>query len=419
MLLKHAPGQRFAEALLDEHLREIPLASNDRALCHEIVYGSIRWQRTLDHLIDRRSDTRKQPDAVRILLRIGLYQLFWLDRIPVHAAVNETVGLANKFGISRQRGFINAVLRRYSRECEKTKTLLTNLLTENPALGNSHPEWLIESWKGQFGDENTSKLLSWNNQPAPTFARVNTLATTSETLQKRWSDEGVEYQTISLPQLPKNLFFELRAGPLPSGLQSFHDGDFYIQDPSTALACTMLDPQPNDEILDYCAAPGGKTTLLAQLANDQAKIVAHDLHANRLERVRANCERLGVKSVTEFAAAESDLNGRKFDKILIDAPCSNTGVMRRRVDLRWRLSAEEISRLAKEQLELVLKAAAYLKPDGKLIYSTCSVDRAENEELVIALEKEGFTTGNQASFKPFQDGVDGAFAAILTRSTER
>ena len=415
MLLKHAQGQRFAEALLDEHLREIPLASNDRALCHEIVYGSIRWRRTLDHLIDRRSDTRKQPDAVRILLRIGLYQLFWLDRIPVHAAVNETVGLANKFGISRQRGFINAVLRRYSRESEKTKTLLTDLRAENPALGCSHPDWLVESWNRQFGNENTNALLKWNNQPARNFARVNTLNTTSEDLRARWNEERIEFQPISLPQLPKDMFFELSSGPIPTGLQSFHEGDFYIQDPSTALACTMLDPQPNDEILDYCAAPGGKTTLLAQLANDQAKIVAHDLHPNRLERVRENCERLGVKSVTEFASPESGLNGRIFDKILVDAPCSNTGVMRRRVDLRWRLSADEITRLAQEQLKLVLEAATFLKPDGKLIYSTCSVDSAENEELVSGLEKEGFNVGNQASLKPFHDRVDGAFAASLTR----
>ena len=369
----------------------------------------------MDHLIDLKSKRREQPDAVRALLRVGLYQLFWLDRVPEHAAVNETVGLANRFGASRQRGFLNAVLRGYTRERAGTRNLLVELETQNPEIAFSHPDWLVKDWIDQFGQDDTRELLRWNNQPAKTFARVNTLQISAAELKSRWESEGVEFHPASASSVPDDLYFELRSGPPPAGLDTFKEGCFYIQDPSTALACGMVDPQPGEEILDFCAAPGGKTTFLAQLAHDRAEIVAHDRHANRLKRVQSNCERLGVKSVTNFVSDARSIEDRLFDKILIDAPCSNTGVMRRRVDLRWRISREEIVRLAKTQIDLIKEAANHLKPNGKLIYSTCSIEHAENEAVIETTTKQGLRAEKTVSSKPFRDQIDGAFAAVFTR----
>lgn len=408
VLLKREQTRHFTENLIDRTLVRNPLPPADRGLCQELVYGCIRWQRTLDHLIEARTDRRRQPNGVRIALRLGLYQLFHLDRVPAHAAVHETVAAAKTLGFARQAGFINAVLRHYTREQESTRALLEELKLENPALGYSHPDWLVQRWSDQFGQEASSKLLAWNNRPAKTFARVNTIKATCAELSERWKEEKVEFEPVLRDWLANDLFFELKSHAPLTTLPSFQDGWFYLQDPSTALACTLLDPQAGDEILDFCAAPGGKTTLLAQLTGDQARITAHDLNENRLDLLRENCTRLGIKGVSEFVTAESadqKLRDRKFDRILLDAPCSNTGVLRRRIDLRWRITEEEISRLASEQRRLIAQARQYLKPGGRLVYSTCSLETEENTDEL------NFTESRQLA--PFTDEVDGAFAGII------
>lgn len=402
VLLKREQSQRFTENLLDQALTQNPLSAADRGLCQELVYGCIRQQSTLDHLIDERTDGRKQPAGVRIALRLGLYQIFWLDRVPEHAAVHETVAVAKHNGLTRPAGFINAVLRHYSREYTQTKKLIRQLQADAPAIGFSHPDWLVDRWVRDFGHPNTNSLLEWNNRPATTFARVNTLKATAEKLTAQWQEsEGVEFTPVRHAWLPSDTFFELKAHPQIVTLESFRRGWFYIQDPSTALACLMLDPQPNESILDLCAAPGGKTTLLAQLSNNQADITAHDLSAKRLVMVRENCRRLGATCVKPV----DQLPDTKFDKILVDAPCSNTGVLRRRIDLRWRLKKEEISRLAGEQRDLIKQALRHLKPSGRLVYSTCSIEKEENTEGLKFTKKHQLT--------PFEDGVDGAFAGII------
>lgn len=357
----------------------------------------------MDHLIDQRVRGRQPPEPARIILRIGLYQLLWLDRIPAHAAVNESVALAAR-SAPRLKGFVNAILRHYQREGEATQQEIHQWQAEQPGLGFSHPDWLIARWEKQFGPEATGKLLKWNNIPARTFARVNTLRTNGEELAARWDQEGVSYQPAEVDWAP-GLFFELEKVPALSGLESFREGCFYLQDPSTALACRLLDPKPGDCILDLCAAPGGKTTLLAQMAGDQAEITAHDKSSKRLQLVRENCERLGVKSVRRFVSTE-ELPGRTFDKILLDVPCSNTGVLRRRIDLRWRLSESEIERLAKTQRRLIEQARACLKPGGRLVFSTCSLEPDEN--------RTGLKFSKSRQLTPFDDGVDGAFAGILS-----
>jgi 16S rRNA (cytosine967-C5)-methyltransferase len=443
-------GGAFVEDLLENALANARLSSADRGLCQEIVYGVVRWQSTLDWLIALKTGGREQKLPLHNLLRLGLYQIFWLDRIPNHAAVHETVELAKQNGFGPQAGFVNAILRGYLREFDETKKLLSELKISNPAIGFSHPQWLIEKWQKRFGEEKTAQLLERNNTPPKTFARMNTLKTDAGKLIEKWREENVDYdffrsggrQTAAFLVenesgfLPKaatfeNLIFELKSHPPLNSLKSFRDGWFYIQDPSTLLAPRELGAQPGETILDLCAAPGGKTTFIAQLMNNEGKIIACDISEDRLKLIQENCTRLGVTCVetqraadilsaepTKIRSASGTLTAR-FDRILVDAPCSNTGVMRRRVDLRWRISPDVILRLQQTQLDLLKLAAKKLKTGGVLVYSACSLEPEENSEVTkeFLREHKNFKLESERELLPFADNVDGAYVARLKHST--
>jgi len=457
----HAEGADYLENLLEQGLSGVALAPQDRALVQELTFGIVRWQATLDWLIAQKTDGRPQKPTLQILLRLGVYQIFWLDRIPAHAAVHETVELAKQLGFQAQSGFINAVLRNFLREQPETEKKVEALRLRQPALGYSHPEWLVARWQQRWGDEPARKLLEWNNTPPPTYARLNSLKTTSEKLAAQWTAEGVRFAPRAWDWTDDGLIFELESHPPLASLPSFQEGLFYIQDPSTLLAVQILNPQPGQRILDLCAAPGGKTTFVAQRMENRGEIVAADVAPKRLEFVRQNCARLGVDCVkTELletlgatqgqpaaidaplpssplpsdssrrSSTEADGRGARgeglravplFDSILVDAPCSNTGVMRRRVDLRWRIRPEEIERLSRSQFELLGKAAAYLKSGGTLVYSTCSIEPEENEQVVkafLAAHPE-FRIEKERALLPFADGVDGTYTARLSHAPSR
>lgn len=426
----------YTETLLERALAPSRLSSADRGLTQELVFGIIRWQETLDWLIARKTQGRTQKPGLQDLLRLGLYQIFWLDRIPDHAAVHETVEQAKRDGFGSQAGFINAVLRGYLRENEETRALLNELKTTQLALGYSHPEWLVTRWQKQFGDERTRQLLESNNTPPKTFARINTLnfgKASAAAEEKRvhrgvpekiaevgdflafWRDESVEYDFVTRDWTGDGLVFELKSHPPLAMMESFQKGWFYIQDPSTLLAVRELDPRPGDTILDLCAAPGGKTTFIAQLMNNQGRIIAHDNVPDRLKLIQENITRLGVTCAETTSAV--DLRPSTFDRILVDAPCSNTGVLRRRVDLRWRIQPDEIERLRATQLDLLQKSAARLKPGGTLVYSTCSLEPEENSGLVqqFLATQTGFKLERERQLLPFIDGVDGAYVARMVR----
>ena len=448
ILSQRLSSREFTENLLETALAAARLSPADRGLCHELVCGVVRWQATLDCLIARKTDpARQQRPALNNLLRLGLYQIFWLDRIPPHAAVHETVELAKRSGYASQAGFINAVLRSYLRETDGIKKILADMKISQPALGWSHPEWLVEKWRKQFGEEQTRRLLAWNNTPPKTFARANTLKFNGQgvrpgsqpaiqtpprhpadapvarsrdagDLLARWREENVEYDFIARDWTGENLAFELKSHPPLARLGSFRDGWFYVQDPSTLLAPVVLAAQPGETILDLCAAPGGKTTLIAQLINNQGKIIASDPDPQRLKLLRENCARLGVTCVGFRSSPGNDEKTEKFNRILVDAPCSNTGVLRRRVDLRWRIQPVEIDRLRATQLGLLNDAAAKLVPGGVLVYSTCSLEPEENSGVVkqfLAIHT-GFELETERQLLPFADGVDGAYVARLKYS---
>ncbi len=407
----------FTETLLEQALdpAKTRISALDRGLCQELVYGVVRRQATLDWLIAQKTEGRQQNAGIQNLLRLGLYQIFWLDKIPPHAAVHETVELAKREGHGPKAGFINAVLRGYLREFDATKKALADLKTSNPALGFSHPQWLVEKWQKRFGDERTRQLLEWNNTPPRTFARVNTLKTDAGKLIERWREENVEYDFARQSFLPENTMFELKAHPPLATLPSFRDGWFYIQDPSTLLAPLELAPRAGETILDLCAAPGGKTTFMAQQMSNEGKILACDVAEDRLKLIQENCQRLGVTCVEAIQNSKLRIPTSRFDKILIDAPCSNTGVLRRRVDLRWRVSPEEILRLQQAQLDLLKLAAPMLKPGGILVYSTCSLEPEENTVVLQEFLRAhpDFKLERERELLPFTDHADGAFVARL------
>jgi 16S rRNA (cytosine967-C5)-methyltransferase len=421
VLLQHRDGSHFLEYLLDRELSKGSMSAADRGLAQELAYGVVRWEKTLEWLIDQKTRERPEKPALQILLRLGLYQLFWLDRIPDHAAVNETVELCKRVGFKSQAGFINAVLRGFLRERDATRQKLNELREREPAKGLSHPEWLYEGWRQRWGETDTRRLMEWNNQPPPTYARLNAIKTDAAKLSEAWTRERVQFRKCAFDWVPEDMVFELLEYPPLATLQSFQDGWFYVQDPSTLLSVRELDPRPGESILDMCAAPGGKTTYIAQLIKNDGKLIATDLSPARLELVRENCARLGAACVSTEAWSPgfSRAGATPFDRILLDVPCSNTGVMRRRVELRWRVRPEELERLIREQRDLLEHASQLLKPGGVLVYSTCSLEPEENGGLVQAFvaAHPNFKLERERMLLPFRDGVDGAYVTRLVRTS--
>ena len=416
-LLSGADGSsEFLESRLDSEPSVQNLKPEDRRLLRELVFGVIRWRMTLDWLIARKTDGRPQHPTVQLLLRLGLYQIHFLDRIPGFAAVNETVELAKQLGLFRRTGFINAVLRSHLREQAALRDELRALRRTDPATAWSHPHWLVERWMRQNDPESVQRLLEWNNTPPSTFARINFLAPDADRVVEEWREEGVEAEPVDHPWIPPGLAYALRSHPSLADLKSFQRGGFYVQDPSTLLSVHELDAQPGERILDACAAPGGKTTLIAQAMENQGTIVARDLSGDRLDRLRENCNRLGVRCV-EPTDVSVPLAEASFDRILVDAPCSNTGVLRRRIELRWRLRESELARLVAEQRSILEQVAPALKPGGTLVYSTCSLEPEENLDQATAFEAAHpeFQLLGSRQLHPVTDGTDGAFVAVFRR----
>lgn len=392
-------GKKFADAILGERLRASGLDAADRAFATELFYGVIRNLTLLDFWIAELRSSHLDH-ASRDLLRLGLYQLFLLQT-PEHAAIYETVESANR----RNRGLVNGVLRNAVR---RKLELVEAAQTQDLAVRRSHPQFLLDRWTNNFGAEQTEALCEWNNRPAPIYARINRLKISDADFVARYGD--IE-QSASAPNF-------VRMANVPG--EALAAGHCYIQDPSTAAACSLLDPRPGQRVLDACAAPGGKSGYIAELMRNDGFILSCDRDARRVATLRENLERLGV--VIAQCQQHDGLAGvasadKAFDRILVDAPCSNTGVMRRRIDVRWRLTPEDFPRMAKEQFEIVRATIPLLKPGGALVYSTCSIEPEENEGVVARILSSFpfLELVDQVSLLPFRDGFDGAFAARLVR----
>lgn len=393
-LMRWQRGGIFAETLV---AREgASLSRSDRALLQAILYGCLRHLSWLDHLCTQLRPGKLEPEW-RALILTGLCQLFILHQAE-HAAVSETVSLAPK----RVRGLVNAVLREALR---RRSALLAEREQLPPALRYSAPEWLVQRWVSQLGADETAALLAWNCTEPPVYARLNPLSPMQP--PAAWQ------------QLPGEPLWYRIVGPLP--LRALEAGQLYIADPSTRHSIRLLDPRPGEHLLDACAAPGGKSVAMIGATGGDLHLLATDLHEHRLPKLRENLRRAGGRDVRVAQhdwtlPCPDDWRGQ-FDGVLLDVPCSNTGVLQRRVDARWRLDEGEITRLAALQKTLLQSASAAVRPGGRIVYSTCSIDREEDRAVVddfLAANPE-FEFVDEYLALPHREHADGAYAALLRR----
>lgn len=434
-LLRIEKERSYADIVIDRELREGRLTGPDRGLYTELVYGTLRRQGTLDHIIATFSTTpvTKLERAVVLLLRLGLYQLFYLDRVPVSAAVNETVNLA-KQAAPRASGFINAVLR--SADRGRDSIAYPDQATQpaaHLATRHSHPRWIVDGWLEQLGYDGAAALAAVMSQAPPFTIRANRLKNSREELQKTLAAEGVIAHPCSHAPDGLTITSAVSLGNLPS----FAEGRFAVQDEASQLAALLLTPAAGESLLDLCAAPGGKSTYLAELAGDRGRLLACDRNPRKLEQVREAAVRLGITSITTMALDATrtlpDMLPQLFERILVDAPCSGLGVIHRNPEGKWWKEPTDPARLAVTQRAILDNAAPRLREGGTLVYSTCSTSLEENELVVenflndhrdfviepvsTVLPALGTMETDAGFFRswPHLHGMDGFFAARLKK----
>ncbi len=375
----------FTDVALDRVLRTTKLNSADRRLVTDLVYGTVRRSRSLDALIDQlgKKKAHQQPPDLRTILHIGLYQLRYQERIPPSAAVNTTVELAKENGFKGLAGVVNGLLRQYERLATSSGEPLQLPVEPVERLGvlHSFPDWIIQIWLEQLGVEETEQLCEWFNQSPTIDLRVNTLRVSIEDVETAMQSAGVDVRRV--PQLPQALRVVGGTGAIQQ-LPGFSEGWWTIQDSSAQLVSHLLNPQTGDVVIDACAAPGGKTTHIAELMADEGKIWACDAKASRLKKLKENAQRLQLKSI-QICTGDSR-NFSQFtnsaDSVLLDAPCSGLGTLHRRPDIRWRITPETVHELSILQGELLEQAATWVKPGGVLVYATCTLHPQENEGVI-------------------------------------
>ena len=414
-ILQQVEAGAFSSILLAAE--EPKLQPSDRALCHELVLGVLRWQLLLDRVVEHFSKRRIESldSAVRIALRLGLYQLRFLTRIPASAAVNESVSLVRAARLSSAAAFVNAVLRRATREAEYDPAAEVSDALEKIAVQTSHPVWLIERWAKAFGIEEAGAFARANNAVPPTAFRVVRTRANQEEVLAKLNAAGA---TLEPSEVAADAW---RVSGATSVLRELTvAGHIYLQDEASQLVPQLLKVESGERVLDLCAAPGGKTTLMADRARDEAMIVAADRSATRMETVIATSGLQELKSIEPVlldAAEQLPFKPGSFDKVLVDAPCSGTGTLRRNPEIRWRLSTADIDAFAEKQKRILSRAADAVKPGGRLVYSTCSVEREENEDVIAEFlaRDDRFRVGDSLRTWPHRQGSDGFFMAVLHR----
>jgi len=373
----------FADIALDRALQQLEPAPPDRRLVTELVYGSVRRQRTLDALIDQLAKRRsyQQPPDLRAILHLGLYQLRYLSQIPVAAAVNTTVDLAKQNSFEKLAGFVNGLLRQYLRLAEMGDPLQ---LPDDPAARlavlHSYPDWIVQVWLEQLGFEETEQLCEWLNRSPHIDLRVNLLRASLE--QVKSALQAAEIRTTTIAALPQALRLLDNPGAIQN-LPGFREGWWTVQDSSAQLVGHLLDPQPGETIVDGCAAPGGKTTHIAEMMGDRGTVWGCDRYASRLKKLRQNADRLHLTCIQMCTGDSRQFTQftQQADRVLLDVPCSGLGTLHRHADARWRQTPETVQELAQLQTELLDQAATWVKPGGVLVYSTCTLHPAENEAI--------------------------------------
>jgi 16S rRNA (cytosine967-C5)-methyltransferase len=418
----------FASVLLAS-VGEEELSAQDRALCHELVLGTLRWQLWLDYLISyyARREADKLDAPVRLILRLGLYQLRFLTRIPASAAVNESVKLVRRARVRSADSFVNAVLRRATREPDYDPAALMRDKLERISVGTSHPLWLIERWSDYFGVEEAAAFARSNNEATPTAFRLTGEAASVAPVLEELRAAGGE---LEASRIALDAWRVSGAGKRLRELS--REGLIYFQDEASQLIAQVLDARAGERVLDACAAPGSKTTHIAAWSGNQALVVAGDLHEHRVRTLLETSARhksAAIRALVYDAEVALPFAPRSFDRALVDAPCTGTGTLRRNPEIRWRISPSDIALLAARQKRILCNTSELVRRGGRLVYSTCSVEPEENEQVVEAFlrERQGFeqvavqapaallSEKGAARTWPQRDGADGFFIAAFER----
>jgi 16S rRNA (cytosine967-C5)-methyltransferase len=425
----------YLDKLIDYEIRTEVLNDYDKSLLNEICHGVIRWMRRLDWFLNGfyRGNWEKCTPEIKNTLRVALYQILFLNKIPDFAAVNEAVEFVKRISTQKHADVVNGLLRTIIR----TKNDLvypTREIDEVKYLGimQSHPNWMVKRWIERFGFDDAAVFAEANNKRPILTLRVNTLKTTKEQVFKRFEERNIVYRTCRFI----DYFVTLRLMSKIYLDEDFLNGMYTVQDESAGLAAVLLKPSENDVILDMCAAPGGKSTHIAQILGNKGKIYSVDKYDAKVGMMKKTAERLGVTNIEFFQDDAMDfqnetLKSLKFDKILLDAPCSGLGVLSKKPEIRWKREMEDILALNETQKKLLANAAACLKPGGVIVYSTCSTEPEENMMIVKDfLEKNpDFYIDNASQYVkhdlvnadgcietfPHKQGIDGSFAARLVK----
>lgn len=383
LLYKINNENAYTNIILDEEINKHTnkLDRRDIAFVTKLIYGTLTYRIMLDYIIEKYSNIKLKKISSWILeiLRMGIYQIVYLSKIPKRAVVNEAVELAKKYGHKASSGFVNAILKKIEPN-ELDKLQFTNNLEEISIL-TSHPKWLVELLLKEYDKDTVKKICEYNNVEPPIYIRVNTLKTDILKLQQELLKENIEAKVVD--SVDNVLVLDSLASVLNNRL--FKEGHFTIQDAAATLVGQLLDAKENENILDICAAPGGKTTHIAQIMNNKGNIVACDIYENRLKLVNDTATRLGINIITTVQNDATNLNEEfidKFDRVLADVPCSGFGVIRRKIDIKYQKQIEDLKQINDIQWKILNNASKYVKLNGILVYSTCTILKQENECLI-------------------------------------
>jgi len=425
----------YSTVLLDQAANDHDWDGN-QALLRQLVKGTLEWRGKIDSVLKPiiKGDLESLTPWIRNILRLATYQILFLDRIAPEVAVNESVELAKRYGHQGTVRLVNAVLRKVV--AQRHQKIAPAIVEQDPAeyiaTNFSHPKWMVQRWIQQFGVEETIELCMANNRAGHLCLRTNTLKGSTSDLRRQLEKEGIEFRPADYAP-DCTLVTTLPRTTRLNQLSSYCDGLFQVQDESSVLVAYLVDPQPGEYIVDLCSAPGGKTTHMAALMQNQGRILAVDLHRHRLHLIHANARRLGITMLEEVCADGRTLQlDHLADRVLVDAPCSGFGALGRRSDARWNKAESDLPGLHVLQRELLQHAATLVKPGGRLVYSTCTIDAEENEGIVQAFLNAspeytllGASTHIPASLIdqqgyyrtwPHRHEMGGAFGAVMVRS---
>ncbi|MCX7904205.1 MAG: 16S rRNA (cytosine(967)-C(5))-methyltransferase RsmB [Caloramator sp.] len=377
----------FSNIKLNQYYKKYNLSSLDRAFATEVVYGTLRWKLKIDYLIQKfcKRDLKDINIWALNCIRIGVYQIFFMNKVPEFAAVSQSVNLC-KIKAPKLSGFVNGILRNILRNKQEFENINEKNKIKFLSIKYSHPEWYVDYFIRYFDEKFLIDLMEANNKVPELTVRVNTLKSTKNELKDKFIKRGIK---VKDGQLKDSLIIE-EIGQIEK-MPEFLEGLFYVQDQSSMLAAIVLNPKPGEKVLDMCAAPGGKTTHMAQLMENKGEIIALDVYEHKINLIKENSKRLGV-DIIEAMLKDASIFYKEFenyfDKVLLDAPCSGLGLIRKKPEIRWNVNLKDIYDLTKIQYSLLKNASIYVKINGEVLYSTCTITKDENEKIIESFLNE-------------------------------